>query len=65
MHPGIGLDPDFPAPGIAALELATADLARTADWLRAQQVAFDVLPDGRLAVPAHEANGTILFFVEA
>ena len=29
------------------------------------QVAFDALPDGRLAVPAREANGTILFFTEA
>lgn len=64
MHPGIDLDPDFPAPGIAALELATADLARTADWLRRQGVAFATLPDGRIAVPAREANGTILFFVE-
>ena len=64
MHSGIDLDPDFPAPGIAAIELATADLARTADRLRTRQVAFAVLPDGRLAVPAREANGTILFFVE-
>jgi catechol 2,3-dioxygenase-like lactoylglutathione lyase family enzyme len=64
MHPGVDLDPDFPSPGIAAIELATEDLARTADWLRHQQVAFAVLPDGRIAVPAHEANGTILFFAE-
>jgi catechol 2,3-dioxygenase-like lactoylglutathione lyase family enzyme len=64
MHPGIDLDPDFPAPGIAALELATSDIARTADYLRQHQVAFAVLPDGRLAVPAREATGTILFFAE-
>ena len=27
IHPGIDLDPDFPTPGIAAIELATADIA--------------------------------------
>lgn len=64
MHPGIDLDQDFLAPGIAAIELATADLARTADHLRRHRIAFDALPDGRIAVPAREANGTILFFVE-
>ena len=64
MHPGVDLDPDFPAPGIAAIELATADIAGTADCLRQRRVAFDALPDGRIAVPAREANGTILFFVE-
>ena len=64
MHPGVDLVPEFPAPGIAAIELATADIAQTADCLRQLQVAFDELPDGRIAVPAREANGTILFFVE-
>ncbi|HEX2151289.1 MAG TPA: VOC family protein [Stellaceae bacterium] len=64
MHPGTDLDPDFPAPGIAAIELATSDITKTADCLRTHQVAFDALPDGRIAVPAREANGTILFFVE-
>ena len=64
MHPGVDLDPDFPTPGIAAIELATADIARTADCLRQLRVRFDPLPDGRIAVPAGEANGTILFFVE-
>ena len=64
MHPGVDPDPDFAAPGIAAIELATADIARTADCLRRRQVGFITLPDGRLAVPAREANGTILFFVE-
>ena len=65
MHPGVDFDPDFPAPGIAALELATVRLDRTADHLAQWQIAFDEMPDGRLAVPAREANGTILFFVEA
>jgi hypothetical protein len=64
MHPGIDLEPDFPLPGIAALELAVRQLDRAADHLTQWQVAFDELPDGRLAVPAREANGTILFFVE-
>jgi catechol 2,3-dioxygenase-like lactoylglutathione lyase family enzyme len=64
MHPGVDLDPEFPVPGIAAIEVATADIAQTADCLRQLQVAFDELPDGRIAVPAREANGTILFFVE-
>jgi hypothetical protein len=64
MHPGIDLDPDFPLPGIAALELAVESCARAADHLAQWQVAFDELPDGRVAVPAEEANGTILFFAE-
>jgi catechol 2,3-dioxygenase-like lactoylglutathione lyase family enzyme len=65
MHPGVDLDPDFPAPGIAAIELITAEVARTADYLRRREVAFDRLPDGRIAIPAREANGAILFFAEA
>lgn len=65
MHPGIELDPDFPAPGIAALELAVTRREQTADYLTQWQIAFDELPDGRLAVPAKEANGTILLFAEA
>lgn len=65
MHPGVGLDPGFPVPGIAALEIAVARRDQTADHLTQWQIAFDELPDGRLAVPAAEANGTILFFVEA
>jgi catechol 2,3-dioxygenase-like lactoylglutathione lyase family enzyme len=64
MHPGIDLDPDFPVPGIAALEIAVARRDATADYLAQWQIAFAELPDGRLAVPAREANGTILFFAE-
>jgi catechol 2,3-dioxygenase-like lactoylglutathione lyase family enzyme len=62
MHPGVTLDRDFPLPGIAALELAVTRRDETADYLTQWQIAFDELPDGRLAVPAREANGTILFF---
>jgi hypothetical protein len=65
MHPGVAFDPDFPAPGIAALELAVAGIDRTARHLTQSRVAFSELPDGRLAVPAREATGTILFFAEA
>ena len=65
MHPGIGLDPGFPVPGIAALELAVVRCGDTADYLTQWQIPFDELPDGRLAVPAKEANGTILFLAEA
>jgi len=65
MHPGLTLDPDFPVPGIAAVELAVARRNETADYLAQWQIAFDELPDGRVAVPAKEANGTILLFAEA
>jgi catechol 2,3-dioxygenase-like lactoylglutathione lyase family enzyme len=60
MHPGIALSADFPIPGIAAVELAIANPDETADYLTQWQVAFDEMPDGRLIVPAEEANGTIL-----
>ncbi|MGE0257595.1 MAG: VOC family protein [Alphaproteobacteria bacterium] len=64
MHPGIDLALDFPAPGIAALELATADVTKTADYLKERRIDFTMLPDRRIAVPAREATGTILFFAE-
>jgi catechol 2,3-dioxygenase-like lactoylglutathione lyase family enzyme len=62
IHPGVELSDDFPLPGIAALELAVARRADTARHLARSQVRFIELPDGRLAVPAGEANGTVLFF---
>jgi catechol 2,3-dioxygenase-like lactoylglutathione lyase family enzyme len=64
MFPGIELPADFPLPGIAAIEFAVARREATADYLTQWQIVFDELPDGRLAVPAREANGTILFFAE-
>jgi Glyoxalase-like domain len=64
MHPGIALPADFPVPGIAAIELAVTRRDDTADYLAQRQIEFDKFPDGRLAVPASEANGTILFFSE-
>lgn len=64
MHPGIELAADFPVPGIAALELAVTSQGQTADYLTQWHIPFDELPDGRLAIPAKEANGTILLFAE-
>jgi catechol 2,3-dioxygenase-like lactoylglutathione lyase family enzyme len=64
MHPGIALDPEFPVPGIVALDLGVADRAGTADCLSQREIAFDELPDGTLVVPASQANGAILFFSE-
>jgi catechol 2,3-dioxygenase-like lactoylglutathione lyase family enzyme len=64
MHPGLELDPEFPLPGIAALELGVERLRRTCDYLTGRQVAFGEIPGGGLAVPAREATGAILFFTE-
>ena len=64
MHPGVDLAADFSLPGIAAIELAVRRSDETADYLTQWQVPFDELPDGRLAVPANAANGTILLFTE-
>jgi hypothetical protein len=65
MYPGIDLPPEFPVPGIAAMELAVAQREATADYLTQWQVAFDELPDGSIAVPSAAASGAILFFAEA
>lgn len=65
MHPGVELAGDFAPPGIAAIELAVASRRETADFLIGQEVPFTELPDGRLAVPAEEATGVILFFAAA
>jgi hypothetical protein len=64
MHPGIELDRDFALPGIVALELGVDRRERAAGHLTHRQVAFDETPDGSLVVPAHEANGAILFLSE-
>jgi hypothetical protein len=64
MHPGIEIDPEFPLPGIAALELAVTSRDAATDYLTQWQVPFDEAQDGRLTVPAKEASGTVLFFAE-
>jgi len=65
MHMGIEIDDDFPLPGIVALELAVSRVGHTADYLAQWQIPFDEMPDGSLAVPAAEANGTVIIFSEA
>jgi Glyoxalase-like domain len=64
MHPALGLDPDFPLPGIVSLELAISRREHTADYLTRQKIPFDEMPDGSLVVPASEANGAMLFYCE-
>jgi catechol 2,3-dioxygenase-like lactoylglutathione lyase family enzyme len=64
MHPGLDVDPDFPLPGIIALELTVANRARTADFLGAAGIRFAELPGGSLAVMPGDANGAFLFFGE-
>jgi hypothetical protein len=64
-HPGVTVPADFPLPGIIALELAVRSRKRTASYLAKAGVVFDELPDGRLAVPAGEANGTVILFADA
>jgi catechol 2,3-dioxygenase-like lactoylglutathione lyase family enzyme len=63
-YPGDDLVPDFPLPGVAALELLVADRERTADHLTQWQIPFDELADGTIAVPAREANGVLLLLSE-
>jgi len=60
--PGDDRGPDFPLPGVAALELRVADRELTADYLTQWQIAFDERRDGTIAVPAREANGALLLF---
>jgi Glyoxalase-like domain len=64
MHPGVELDADAPATGIAALEIGVRNRDETADYLAQWQVDFEEMPDGRLTVPARETNGALLFFAE-
>ncbi len=64
MHPTLGLDPEFPLPGIVALDLGVDRRDRTIDYLTRSHVQVVEMPDGSLVVPAHEANGAMLFFSE-
>lgn len=65
MHPAIAVDPDFPLPGIISLELGIGKREFTARYFSQQRIPFDEMPDGSLVVPPAEANGALLFFVEA
>jgi hypothetical protein len=53
-------EPERPAPLIAAVELASTDLARTERVLAARGVSLRRSVDGRLVVPAEDAAGTAL-----
>jgi hypothetical protein len=64
MHPTLELEPDFPLPGIIALELGIDRRERTIDHMTRSHVGFVEIPDGSLVVPAREANGAMLFFSE-
>jgi hypothetical protein len=55
---------EVPPPAITALALSVADCAAAAACLRDAGVAFMQLPDGRLAIGPHEANGTSLLLVQ-
>lgn len=55
---------DIPPPAITALELRVASRPATEAFLKNAGVAFMTLPDGRIALPPSEANGTSLLFVE-
>jgi hypothetical protein len=64
MHPALAIDPDFPVPGIVALEFGIELLNDTAQYLARSGVRFDEFADGSLVAAASEANGAILFFSE-
>lgn len=64
-YPGVAVPADFSLPGIVALEFTVASCAETAAYLKQVEVAFDEVADGRLAVPAAEANGAVLMFSES
>jgi catechol 2,3-dioxygenase-like lactoylglutathione lyase family enzyme len=64
IHPGIGVDGDFPLPGIVAVEFEIASRQATADLLDRAGIAFAELPHRSLGVSGREANGAILLFSE-
>jgi hypothetical protein len=63
-NPGFNVPADFPMPGIVALEFTVEGRAEAGGYLRQARVAFDELPDGRLAIPAEDANGAVLILTE-
>ena len=63
-YPRIAVAADFPVPGIVALEFTVEARSQTAAYLRRAQIALDELADGRLAVPASEANGAALLLAD-
>ena len=61
-HPEIAVPAGFPLPGIVALELAVENPRQTAAYLCRAGVGLAESRDGRLAVPASEANGIAILF---
>lgn len=62
LYPEAAVDVDRALPAIAAVTLASGDLARTADHLTQWQVAHEALADGTVLVQPADANGTLLIF---
>jgi len=60
----IDLDPDFPLPGIAALEFAITRREATADYLTQWQIAYDEMARRPPRDPARKAIGIMLFLTE-
>ncbi|HTZ37966.1 MAG TPA: hypothetical protein VMB84_18190, partial [Stellaceae bacterium] len=56
---------DVATPAITALELRIANRAATRAYLESAGIALAASRDGRLAVPAAEANGVALLLSEA
>jgi Glyoxalase-like domain len=65
MHPDAELDPELPAPYVAAMTILSGDLERTKDHLASWQIAHVEAPDGSILLPPDQANGAVLEFVGA
>src|SRR5947209_3999606 len=63
MTPELDL-PDVAPPFMAAMAIRVRDLGETADCLASWQIDHEGPEGGRILVPADEANGVILEFVE-
>ena len=62
--PGVAIRANFPAPCIVALELAIKSREELVTFLWSARTTFGERSDGRIDVPAFEANGTALIFSE-
>ena len=62
--PGVAIRANFPPPAIAAVELFIASREQLVSHLWHARTTFGERPDGRVDIPAFEANGTALIFSE-
>jgi len=62
LYPEADVDVDRDLPAIAAVTIASRDLAQTADHLTQWHVAHDSLADGTVLVQPANANGALLIF---